>query len=128
MLRPAVWPWAGRRPSSFLVTSKACPTPSCLCSFRDNETRRRRLALLQSTRNGTRFESILKTYVSHLLPKFRILERLDVYVQTFRTPDFIDCSYLRNIRGRISCYFGPHQQPLWAVSGGVHRNTTGRYH
>ncbi len=44
------------------------------------------------------------------------------YVQTFRTPDFIDCSYLRIIRSRSVMIRGPRLKPLPAVDAAFTEN------
>src|SRR5437868_14814542 len=55
---------------------------------------------------------------------FSFLER-EEHVQTFRTPNSINCSYLRIIRGWSSCDFGPYFKSVSAVAGSVYRIPSG---
>jgi hypothetical protein len=74
-------------PVSFLATSKSAQRLPFSVRL-VNETRLRRSALLQSARNGARFESILATDVEHF-PKFRFLEKAEALCTNFPHARFL---------------------------------------
>src|SRR5215212_2614243 len=91
--------------------------------LRQNETRLSLSALVQSTRNGTRSESILKPVLA--TNDSYNSEGKKLYVQTFRTPNLIDCSHIRIICGRGSCNFGSCLKSLSAIAGCLYGNASG---